>query len=306
VTLPLAAMLHEAVRTDLGSSTAAERALEGWDLDWTGEFAADADGVAATFSREVLGATAIVATVSRILDGEWPVPALAGAIAGYLGLWVFLSGGAIDRLARARPLGPAMFIALSGRYFFRLLRLSVIAAAVYWLLFRTAHPFLFGTVFDWWTRDEASESHALAVLAGLYAAFAILLGLVSFIVDFTRVRLIVEDRRSVVSAVGAGLRFVRRRFWRAAGVYGLNMLALTVLARLWIQLAPGATGVEWQALLLTQLYVVVRIWGRLAFLASEAVFFQGELAHADYTAAPMPQWPDSVSVEAVRNLKRRG
>ena len=36
---------------------------------------------------------------------------------------------------------------------------------------------------------------------------------------------------------------------------------------------------------------LARVWARLAFMASEVVFFQGELAHADYTAAPEPSGP---------------
>jgi hypothetical protein len=39
-------------------------------------------------------------------------------------------------------------------------------------------------------------------------------------------------------------------------------------------------------------------------MASEVVFFQGELGHARFTAAPEPIWPDSPAVEAIRNLRR--
>jgi len=306
VTLPLAAVLHEGIESHLGTSATAERVLQGWDLDWTGEFAGQAQGVAATFTREILGAAGLVATLSRMFDGELPSAPLVGAIAVYLAVWVFLSGGIIDRLARARPLGAGMFVALSGHYFFRLLRLAVLGGLAYWLLFRTLHPLLFETLFDWLTRNLASESHALAILAALYAIFALALGLVSLIVDFTRVRLVVEDRYSVLMTLGAGLRFVRRRFWRTAGLYALNVLALVILARLWIQVAVGADGPDWQALLLSQIYLIARIWGRMAFLGSEAVFYQGELAHAQYTAAPVPRWPDSVSVEAIRNMRKDG
>jgi hypothetical protein len=35
------------------------------------------------------------------------------------------------------------------------------------------------------------------------------------------------------------------------------------------------------------------------------VFFQGELAHAQYTAAPDPVWPDSPAAEALDNLRRQ-
>jgi len=303
VTLPLAVTLHNDITTHLGTSTMAERALDGWDLDWTGEFAAQAQGVSATLTREILGAAGLVATLGRIFDGERPPAALAGAIAIYLGAWIFLSGGIIDRLSRARPLGGATFVALSARYFPRLLRLAILAGAIYWLLFQTIHPLLFGPVLDRLTRDVARESYALGILAALYVVFALCLALVSLVVDVTRVRLVVEDRRSVLAALVAGVRFIRRRFLRVAGLYAVNVLALVIAARLWVQLAVDASGPDWLALLVAQIYLIVRIWGRMAFLGSEAVFYQGELAHAHYTAAPLPRWPDSASVEAVRNLR---
>jgi len=242
VTLPLAAMLHDDITTHLGSSTAAERALQGWDPDWPGEFAAGATGVATTFTREILGATVTVATLSRVLGGEGLPAPVASAVAIYLIASVFLSGGIIDRLARARPLGALTFFALSAAYFFRLLRLAVLAGAVYWFLFRTVHPLLFEVLFDRLTRDLASESQAMGLLAGLYIVFVVILGLVSLVFDFTRVRLVVEDRRSVLAALGAGLRFVRRRLWRSIGLYTLNILVLVIMARLWFQLAIGAGG----------------------------------------------------------------
>ena len=41
------------------------------------------------------------------------------------------------------------------------------------------------------------------------------------------------------------------------------------------------------AFLMTQVYLLVRVWAKLAWIAGEVVFFQGELAHATYTAAPL-------------------
>ncbi|ODS53670.1 MAG: hypothetical protein ABS36_13680 [Acidobacteria bacterium SCN 69-37] len=305
VTLPLAVVLHNDIEAQLGSSAMAERALDGWDADWTGEFASQAQGVSATFTREILRAAGLVATLSRLFDAQWPPAPVAGAILIYLVVSVVLSGGIVDRLARARPVGAAMFIALSGRYAGRLLRLALVAAVAWWMLLGIVHPLLFDSLFDRLTRDVASESSTLGIRAGLYVLFALLLGATSLILDITRVRLVVEDRRSVLSAIGAGLRFVRRRPWRLTGLYALNVLALVVLARLWMQVAPGADSPAWTALVLSQGYVIARIWGRIAFLGSEAVFYQGELAHAHYTAAPLPRWPDAASIEAVRNLRDR-
>jgi hypothetical protein len=126
---------------------------------------------------------------------------------------------------------------------------------------------------------------------------------VNLVSDFAKVRAVVEDRRSMLSALTSSLRFIRRRFFRTFGLYLLNIVAAVVIARLWYSSAPSAATAPWLALLVTQAYLLLRIWAKLAFMASETVFFQGELAHAQYAAAPQPIWPESPAAEAIRNLK---
>jgi hypothetical protein len=193
-------------------------------------------------------------------------------------LWLFLAGGAIDRLARDRRVGGAAFFAASGVHFFRFLRLAVIVGPLYWLVFRFTSGWLF------------------------LAAYLT----VSIVRDFARVRIVVEDRRSAVGAIFASARFTRRRVLRVTALYLLNMLVL-----LGVTEASGATlaaimpasNVVLQCLLIVMLGV--RIFIQLTLVASEAAFFQGELAHARYTAAPLPMWPDSPAVEAIENLVQR-
>ena len=72
-----------------------------------------------------------------------------------------------------------------------------------------------------------------------------------------------------------------------------------MVLRLWLQVAPSASAPAWLALLLAELYLLVRVWAKLAFMGSEVVFFQGELAHAEYSAAPPVIWPDSPAAEAI-------
>jgi hypothetical protein len=52
--------------------------------------------------------------------------------------------------------------------------------------------------------------------------------------------------------------------------------------------------------------VLFRAWLYMSCAASEIAFFQAELAHAGYSARPLPMWPDSPSAEGQRNLVRRG
>jgi hypothetical protein len=130
------------------------------------------------------------------------------------------------------------------------------------------------------------------------------LGLVNLMADFTMVRLVVEDRRSVLGAVAAAWRFIRRRVFRVVALYLVSVAFLITLPANWVSAVSTVTG---PALSFVSVYVLllVRTWLLLAWTASEIVFFQRELAHAHYTAAPMPSWPDSPAVEAIENLTRR-
>ena len=171
----------------------------------------------------------------------------------------------------------------------------------YWWMYAYVHPWLFDELFVRLTRDVTVERTAFLWRLAFYALFGTALVLANVLFDYAKVRMVVEDRRSAISSVGAACRFVRRRFWRVGWLYLLNLLAQLILARLWLQVTPGAAASIWVALLASELYLVLRVWARLGFLASEVVFFQGELAHAQYAAAPELVWPDSPAVESLRH-----
>jgi hypothetical protein len=221
--------------------------------------------------------------VVALWTGDPPFDVAPKALA-YVLFWMFLSGGILDRLARNRPVGAAQFFAACGVYFARFLRLGVVIGAVYYALFQGLHPYVDGTA--------------------AHAAFLAVLGLVTLVGDFAKVRAVVEDRRSMLSALGAAVRFARRRPVRTAGLYALNVLAAVLFLLLWRRVDPSSSAPAWLAFMLTHLYLALRILARLAFMASEVVFFQSELAHAGYTAAPELVWPDSPAVEAIQNLRR--
>lgn len=303
--LPLALALRGMLTEHLGSSVIAERAAWNWDAGWAAEFGAQAQGIGRTFTHEILGFGSTLSVISGFFDAEPLSPAIAGVAAAFAVVWTFLAGGIIDRFARARPVRTAAFFAACGVYFWRFLRLAAIAGATYWALFAWLHPFLFSTLWNRWTRDMSSESNALGLRVGLYLAFAAALAVVSIVSDYAKVRAVVEDRRSMIGAVGAAMRFLRRRPFRAFGLYLMSAVASLLVMRLWYSAAPAAWAPVGTAFLMTQLYLLVRVWAKLAWIAGEVVFFQGELAHATYTAAPLEMWPDSPAAEAIENLVAR-
>jgi hypothetical protein len=290
-------------------------ALEGaLDTRFGASFApVSAETLAAERARELgrmidreLGYFGAPATVSEWLRVDPLNPVIGGGAVASLAFWLFLSGGLLDRFARGRPTGTAAFFAASGVFFVRFLRLAVIIGAAYFILFRWVYPFFFETLFSLFTSDQATEQQALRVRAMLYVPFALGLIFIGVVSDFAKVRAVVEDRRGMLGAVAASFRFIRRRPFRVTGLYLLNLFVVVVILRLWVQAEPGVDTPRWFGFLLLLLYLVGRIWARLVFMASEVVFFQGELAHVDYTAAPLPMWPDSPAAEAMANLKAAG
>ncbi len=57
----------------------------------------------------------------------------------------------------------------------------------------------------------------------------------------------------------------------------------------------------WLAFGVSQLYIVMRLLMKLQFIASQIALFQANLAHASYTSAPLPIWPESPAAEAIRS-----
>jgi hypothetical protein len=153
------------------------------------------------------------------------------------------------------------------------------------------------------TRGMNAERNAFAVRVSFYLLFGALLVATNLIIDYAKVRLVVEDRRSALGASAAALRFVRHHPRQTIGLYAMNVLTLLVVLTVWSFVAPGVGGTGfgmWVAFVLSQLYIAARLLLKLQFMASQTALFQGKLAHASYTSAPAPAWPDSPAAEAIR------
>jgi hypothetical protein len=302
VAVPLAMTMRDALRTHLGRSLVAEEAAEHVNYDWWQEFSAQASGLGSTFAPSIIGFAATLDNVSSVLDGApEPLP-VALALALYLAGWAFISGGILDRYARQRRTRAYGFFAACGVYFFRFLRLAALAGLFYWWMFAAVHPWLFDEWYPRLTRDMSAERSAFAVRAAMYLAFGALLLAGNLLFDYAKIRAVVEDRRSMVSALSAALRFITHQAGRTCGLYAVNGIVFLGVLALWAAAAPGAGGggaALWLGFAATQIYVLVRLLVRLHFMASQTALFQGSLAHARYASAPERVWPDSPMAESI-------
>jgi hypothetical protein len=300
--VPLALTMRGMLETHLGRSVMASQAADGVNYGWWQEFTAQTSGLGATFVPAIIGFAATLDNISSLADGQKEIVPIASALALYLAGWTFVAGGILDRYARQRRTRAHGFFAASGVYFFRFLRLAVIAGIFYWWMFDFVRYWLFEEWYPDLTVDVRVERTAFVIRGAMYAAFGALLLFGNMIFDYTKVRLVVEDRRSAFLAMLAALRFIVRNPRLTFGLYALNSLMFVALLAVWALVAPGAGGGGasiWIGFLIGQIYLIARLLLKLHFLASQTALFQARLAHAAYAAAPQPVWPESPAAEAI-------
>jgi hypothetical protein len=302
VALPLSLALRDMIATHLGDSLFADRLATGASYDWWQEFLAQASGLGTTFVPSIIGFGAVLENLGGLLDNLPMATTIAGATGAWLVLWSFLSGGVIDRYARMRPTRTIGFFAACGTHFWRFLRIGLLSLLAYYTLFRFLHPWIFDDFYPWATRDMTVERSAFVVRLLCYLAFGTFLVVFNLVFDYARIRTVVEDRHSAVGAFVAGARFVRRHP-STLRLYLINGAGFILLALVYALVAPGApSGLAiWIALALGQLYILLRHYVKLLFYASQVAYFQGSLAHAAYTAAPLVVWPESPAAESIGN-----
>jgi hypothetical protein len=293
-----AVVVHSQIEAHLGASLMADTATSGVNFDWWNEFLAQASGVGQTFVPAVLGFAAVLDNLDRLADQRALPPVLAGLVAAQLLLSLFLAGGLLDRLARDRAVGAAAFFSACGVWTGRFMRMALLVGPVYVWLFLHVHHWLLGDAWERFTHDVTVERQAFALRLALYAVFTAMVCAVNVVVDYAKVRAVVEDRRSMIGALVAGWRFVVRHPAKTLGLYLLNLGLAALVAAVYFLLAPGASA-PLLAFAIGQMYIVLRVIVRLQFMASQTALFQGALAHAGYVARPVPRWPDSPTAEAI-------
>jgi hypothetical protein len=298
--LPLSLGVRAAIAQHLGSSVEADTAASGANYNWMLEYGEQAGGVNATFGPRVIGFGAVLDNFSAFIDGEARPAAIVGVSVLYLVGWTFLAGGLIDRYARGRALGAQAFFQACGGFFGRMVRLAMLSGLLYGFLFGALHQSLFDS-YGSLTHGVNNERTAFLIRVAFYLFFAGVLAAVNLLFDYAKIRLVVEDRRSAVGAVRAGGRFVGRHWCGCLALYGIDIALLAVVLTAYALVAPGAGSLGlsmWAGFAISQCYILARLWVKLVFWASEAAWFQSQLAHANYTAVAPSDWPESAVVAA--------
>ena len=124
------------------------------------------------------------------------------------------------------------------------------------------------------------------------------------IFDYAKVRAVVEDRRSMLGAIGAAVGFIRRNSGAAVGLFLLNFRCSRWSSRVYALVAPGAgaAGVTmWLAFGLGQVYIARAAVGEAGVLGVRDGAVPEPPRARRLRGAPGPAWPDSPAADAIQS-----
>jgi hypothetical protein len=215
------------------------------------------------------------------------------ALVGMLSIPVnaLLAGGVLGRFRNLDlPFSLAGFFRDVGRYAWRLMRLMILGLICYWIVFLVFNRGLMRLIADHtydWQDDRAV--FVLRLGAGLLCLTG--LAFVNLVMDYARVKLVMEDISSAAEAFLVSLGFSLGRLRKAVTVYALPTLAGLALLGLYGLVVPqslinaSAADGAWAQyreplvvallFLVQQLVMFGRFWFRVATWASEWSYYVG-------------------------------
>lgn len=279
VALPFAVAMAGSIEDSLGGSLVQESLRVGFDMGWYGEYDSQAKGLERTLSPSLVGLGAFLDNVEDWLNGSLfeKFSGVVGLGILYALLWSFFLGGILHRYSDGAGLFRLPeFFSQGGTFFFRFLRLAILAGALYYLIYRLS-AWLFRRI-ETATRDVTVEETVLGyVVAGsLFVAF--LLTFVNLAFDYAKIATFRENRRSMLLAALKGFGFVLANLGRTMTLYyGLGFVGLVLLG-VYALVAPGAGQMALPsvlfAFLIGQLYLVAKLVLRLTFYAGQMSLYE--------------------------------
>jgi hypothetical protein len=276
---PLAISMSDSIHQSIGGSLVHQNLREGLDMGWYGEFRARAKGIERTLSPSVVGAGAFLDNLDAWLNGSLfeLAPGLVALGVAYGLLWALFLGGILNRYGE--PHGGRFrlgaFLSHGAEFFFRFVRLAVLAAPLYYLVYRFA-AWIFRSI-ESWTRDVTAETTILAYVGAASLLVGFLLTFVNLAFDYAKIATYKENRRSMLLAALRGFRLVFANLGGTTTLYyGLLLFGFVLLVGYaWIAPGPGqatARSVVF-AFLVGQAFLVAKLMLRLNFLAGALVLY---------------------------------
>lgn len=196
----------------------------------------------------------------------------------YVLLFVFLMGGIISTFQNAPKIyHKAIFWGKSAGYFWRMLRLTfyfliihgVVLGFFLWLFMKFTKGFAIA--------ELETDEVVFSTLTYLPIAYVIVSAFFYMWHDYAKVILVQENTKWVYQPILSSLRFITKHIAQTYPLYLLNMalLGLVFLINYWVTTSflVHSTSAVWVSLLITQVFVIIRLGLKLLNLSSANVLF---------------------------------
>jgi len=249
-----------------GDSLMGREMARGFSADWLTDFAFSSQGSFDRYGKLIV----VMGLVSLVLNS-------------------ILAGGVLAHFrAPEQKYSFGDFFRSAAHYGWRLVRLLIIGLICYWIVFKLVNEKL-GMWVDQRTGNWASDRSVFYAHLAVTLLVLVGLGFFNLVMDYARVRVVLEEGTGAIQAFLASLGFSLARFGKALGVYlvpslcGLVLLAAYVLLFPWrvidAAIAGGSHFREPLALaglfFAQQLVMFWRFWFRVATWASEWSLYSG-------------------------------
>jgi len=276
--LPATFMLGAELHASLKDHLSAETMEQGFDPIWYGDYQGTTSGLASTFDPTAAGIGGVLSNFEAWIQGELIKGNFGVVVLGLIFalVWAYFLGGYLERATNPEaPAGAAALLSACGRHGGRIVRIALLSAVGYYLVYRL-HGWRLDRL-EKGLRDVTEETAAMWSTIALYALTFALLILVRTLSDYAKIAAVAEDRPSALrSYLAAGRAMVARPFSLLAilllyGAVGAALLALFT----WLR--PSTTTADSWAIgwviFVGQLWIGLRLSMRLALLRSEALLY---------------------------------
>lgn len=278
--IPLLLLLHDKV----GHLLVRDQLASGFNFSWWSSFNLSADGLEATIRPSLSGGYGpLFDNLELLLTGDfagygWFVLFIALV---YLFVAAFFNGGFIATVSGERhPSSVSRFFAASGQFFHHMAALATTAVVLFFLFYKVIQPTLFSLA-DSLTSHASQPVIWIANLVG-YIVVLVLVFLITLIFDYAKVIVIVEKKQSSWLCLWLSLKFIFKNFAKTVGMNAALLgiaAALTIVGGAVISLVTASQFLLLVlAILVQQLYIVLKIGMRLTFYGAEVSLYQAQLA----------------------------
>jgi hypothetical protein len=272
--------MYRSLQDSFGQSQVSERMAEGFDYLWWEEFRDQAEGLEQTFTPSIIGKGAILNNLEALIQFRVfdlpPIVLIFGIL--YVILHTFLAGGILYIFQKEdHRFSLKNFFKGAGSHFFRFFLLMLLSWLFFLLIGQVVKSSLDSILDN--VRETAFSEITPFYLGLVFSAVTLFLLLfIQMVFDYGRIKIVLEERRDILTAAAGAFGFVFRHLGSTLGLFYLLFIVQVVFTLFYILiqgLIPQSSFIGiLVAFLFQQIFIFGLIWIRCWLYSSQMELFR--------------------------------